>query len=446
MARPKVIVVGAGLAGAEASWQARRLGVDVDLYEMRPHVLTPAHRTGEFAELVCSNSLGSMSIKNASGLLKQEMRHIGSLIIETAVEHQVPAGGALAVDRNGFASRVTERLSADAGVNIIRAEVTTIPDSSVNPVVIATGPLTTESLARDIARFSGRDALFFFDAASPIVHKESIDPDYCFRGSRYGRDEEPDGDYINCPLDEQEYIAFREALLGAERAVPHGPDETPYFEGCLPVEEIARRGIETLRYGPMKPVGLTDPRTGKRPYAVVQLRQDDKNGSMYNIVGFQTSLKWGEQDRVLRLIPALRRAEFLRYGVMHRNTYLNAPAVLGPTMEAQKQTGLFFAGQLVGVEGYAESCAAGLVAGINAARRAHRMDTIAFPEETMIGALLSYVTSKRNVRLQPMNANWGLLPPVTTTKRCKKYRNEALAERALLALQSILQIAEPNLA
>jgi len=359
-----VTIVGAGLAGSEAAWQARRLGVSVLLYEMRPEVMTPAHKSGDFAELVCSNSLGSTALKNASGLLKEELRLLGSMVIGRAVEHSVPAGGALAVDRWGFAKSVTARISSDPGIEVIRQEVTSLPDLNGSPLVVATGPLTSESLARSIAELTGQDYLYFYDAASPIVLRESVDMERAFFGSRYGRGTTDDesqsdgaGDYINCPMDEDEYRAFYDALTHAESAVKHDFEATRFFEGCLPVEEIARRGVDTLRYGPMKPVGLVDPRSSERPYAVVQLRQDDKEGNLYNIVGFQTSLKWGEQDKVLRLIPALRNAEFVRFGVMHRNTYLRSPSVLLPTMRVRSHPTVYFAGQIVGVEGYVESTA-----------------------------------------------------------------------------------------
>lgn len=436
MTQSKVIVVGAGLAGSEAAWQARTLGVPVDLYEMRPQVLTPAHKSDKFAELVCSNSLGALALANASGLLKEEMRRLGSLIMGIARVHSVPAGGALAVDRWGFAASVTARLESDPLVRVIRQEVTGIPLCGEGPAVIATGPLTSASLAASIVEFTGREGLYFYDAASPIVARDSIDMEQAFLASRYGKGQT--SDYINCPLTEEQYKSFYEALTGAESATKHDFEESHFFEGCLPVEEIARRGFDTLRYGPMKPVGLRDPRTGKRPYAVVQLRQDDKDGRMFNIVGFQTSLKWGEQDRVFRLIPALARAEFLRHGVMHRNTYLEAPLVLLPTMQTRKMPALLFAGQIAGVEGYVESCAMGLIAGINAARLALGREPITLPETTMIGALAGYVCSERNQFLQPINANWGLLPKVAIERRGRKYRNEAMADRALSAIRSIL--------
>jgi len=404
---------------------------------MRPVSNTSAHKSAEFAELVCSNSLGSDSTKNASGLLKAELRMLGSLIMQVAEQHRVPAGGALAVDRWRFAEDVTRKIHTQPGIKVIRERVSRIPDTQQGPVIIATGPLTTDELAEHIAQFTGQDALFFFDAASPIVLAESVDPTRSFRASRYQK-QQASGDYINCPLDEQEYQRFYEALVSAESVVPHAPDNTAYFEGCVPIEVLAKRGVDTLRYGPMKPVGLDDPATKSMAHAVVQLRQDDIHGRMYNIVGFQTSLKWGEQDRVFRMIPALKHAEFLRYGVMHRNTYINAPKVLLSSMHCSSNRQLLFAGQIVGVEGYVESSASGLIAGINAARLLLDKPPLELPQTTMLGALLDYITSTRNERLQPMNANWGLLPPVKTRKKGKRYRNEALAARALDDLRSIL--------
>ncbi|MDP2858223.1 MAG: methylenetetrahydrofolate--tRNA-(uracil(54)-C(5))-methyltransferase (FADH(2)-oxidizing) TrmFO [Bacillota bacterium] len=438
----KVTILGAGLAGCEACWQVCVAGVRVDLYEMRPGVMTPAHHSGDFAELVCSNSLGSSSVKNASGLLKEELRVLGSVVLASADRSHLPAGGALAVDRWAFAREITEKISSQSLVTVVREEAPRIPCATGGPVIVATGPLTSPPLAKDIASFTGEQALYFFDAASPIVSRDSIDEEHAFFGSRYGHSGDvtgPEGgDYINCPLDEDQYSVFRESLLAAEKAVPHAFEPTGFFEGCLPVEEIARRGTDTLRYGPMKPVGLTDPRTGKRPYAVVQLRQDDSDGRMYNIVGFQTSLKWGEQDRVFRLVPALRNAEFLRYGVMHRNTYLDAPRVLHPSMQSKKRPDVLFAGQLCGVEGYVESTATGWLAGHNAARIALGKEPLVMPAETMMGALVRYIATPRTGPLQPMNSNWGLLPPVEARVRGKRRTHEIMAVRALEAVQRIL--------
>ncbi len=438
----RVTIIGAGLAGSEACWQVCATGVRADLYEMRPAVMPPAHHSGDFAELVCSNSLGGNSLKNASGLLKEELRRLGSIVLASADRNRLPAGGALAVDRWGFAGEVTQMLAENSLVTIHREEATRIPPTSEGPVVIATGPLTSPALAEDIACFTGEQALYFFDAASPIVSRESVDMERAFFGSRYGHSDELEGheggDYINCPLSPEEYAAFYEALAAAEKAPPHAFEDARFFEGCLPVEEIARRGLDTLRYGPMKPVGLVDPRTGKRPYAVVQLRQDSVDGAMYNIVGFQTSLKWGEQDRVFRMVPALAHAEFLRYGVMHRNTYLDAPRVLGPTMQALKRPDILFAGQLCGVEGYMESTAMGWLAGRNAARLVLGAEPMVPPAETMIGALARYISTPRPSALQPMNSNWGLLPPLKEPVRGKKRAREIMAARALEAIQRIL--------
>ena len=438
----KVTIVGAGLAGCEACWQVCVAGVRADLYEMRPGVMTPAHHSGDFAELVCSNSLGSGSLKNASGLLKEELRALGSMVLAAADRHRLPAGGALAVDRWAFAREITERISIQSLVTVIREEAQRIPSTTGGPVIVATGPLTSPALAEDIAGFTGEQALYFFDAASPIVSRDSIDPECAFFGSRYGHTGEvlgPEGgDYINCPLSEDQYSVFYDALLTAEKAVLHSFEPTGFFEGCLPVEEIARRGRDTLRYGPMKPVGLTDPRTGKRPYAVVQLRQDDSDGRMYNIVGFQTSLRWSEQDRVFRLVPALRNAEFLRHGVMHRNTYLDASRVLLPSMQAKKIPDVLFAGQLCGVEGYVESTATGWLAGHNAARIALGREPLVMPVETMMGALAKYICTPRAGPLQPMNSNWGLLPPVEVRVRGKRQIHENMAARALEAVRRIL--------
>jgi methylenetetrahydrofolate--tRNA-(uracil-5-)-methyltransferase len=441
----KVTIIGAGLAGAEAAWQVARAGVEVDLFEMRPDRSTPAHKSSHFAELVCSNSLGSNNTRNASGLLKEELRLFSSLIIRCAEETRVPAGGALAVDRWGFARKVTEEVARMPGVNVIRSEVKEIPGTASGPVIVATGPLTSEPLARSISLLTGEGALFFYDAASPIVLKDSVDMESAFCGSRYGRDSEEHtdgeavpGDYINCPMNQEEYEAFYAALLEGESAFKHDLEKGHFFEGCLPVEEIARRGHDTLRYGPMKPVGLSNPHTGTRPWAVVQLRQDDAAGQMYNIVGFQTSLKWGEQDRVFRMVPALRNAEFLRYGVMHRNTYIYGPGVLLKTLQTRKNSQLLFAGQIVGVEGYVESTAMGLLAGMNAARLACGKEPLVLPEECMLGALAGYVSSAPTGAFQPMNSNWGLLPAIKTARRGKRFRNESLAERALEAVRSIL--------
>lgn len=426
-------VIGAGLAGSEAAWQAAERGVRVTLYEMRPRVSTAVHRTGLFAELVCSNSLRGAGLENAVGLLKEEMRRLGSLILREALAHAVPAGGALAVSREEFAAGVTAALTSHPNITVVRDEVREIPPDGI--VVIASGPLTSAPLAEAIRRFTGEESLAFYDAAAPIVNIETVNMEKVFRASRYGKGE--GDDYLNCPLTKEEYEAFYQALVTAEKAVPHNPEDAQvcFFEGCLPVEEIARRGPDALRYGPMKPVGLIDPRTGRRPWAVVQLRQDNAAGTLYNMVGFQTSLKWGEQKRVFRMIPGLENAEFERYGVIHRNTFMKSPRLLYPTGESRQRPGLFFAGQMTGVEGYVESAAGGLVAGINAARRALGQEPVVFPQETAIGALLHYITHADPDHFQPMNIAFGLMPPLEGPKiRDKRARKRALAERALNAL------------
>lgn len=426
-----LIIIGGGLAGSEAAWQAAELGITVKLYEMRPQRPTPAHVSDWLAELVCSNSLGSDLPHRASGLLKAELRGLGSLILECADETAVPAGSSLAVDRDAFAQRVTERIAAHPRIELVREEVTAIPDA---PCIIASGPLTSAALTHSISELSGQEYLYFYDAVSPIVNYETIDLSIAFRQSRYDRGEQEEGDYINCPMTREEYDAFYEALVAAEtitlkqfeREDPH------FFEGCMPVEVLARRGREALAYGPMRPVGLVDPRTGKRPYAVVQLRQDNLLGSLYNIVGFQTNLKWGEQREVLRLIPGLEQAEFLRYGMMHRNTYINAPTMLQPTMQYRGRADLFFAGQITGVEGYMGNAGTGLLAGVNAARLLKGQHPLIPPTTTMLGALCHYVTHAATKDFQPMKANFGLFaPPPTTMGKSDRYR--WYSERALTA-------------
>lgn len=435
-ATPDLVVVGGGLAGCEAAWQAAERGLRVELYEMRPGRMTPAHRTAALAELVCSNSLRGASLENAPGLLKEEMRRLGSLVMAAADAHRVPAGGALAVDREGFSACITEAVSTHPRIRLRREEVTRLPGDPGGPsaplAVVATGPLTSDALAAAIRAFTGSEYLYFYDAAAPIVTADSIDPQRVFRASRYGKGE---GDaYLNCPLTREEYLRFREALTAAEQAPRHDFDRTPFFEGCLPVEEMARRGEDTLRFGPMKPVGLTDPRTGVTPYAVVQLRPDNREGTLYNLVGFQTTLKWGEQVRVFRMIPGLGRAEFVRLGVVHRNLFINSPRLLEATLRARSRPGLFFAGQMTGVEGYVESAASGLVAGINAARVAGGKAPLAFPRETATGALCHYITTADPATFQPMNVAFGLLPPLAEPVR-RSERKRRLAERALQALE-----------
>ncbi|BDG59342.1 methylenetetrahydrofolate--tRNA-(uracil(54)-C(5))-methyltransferase (FADH(2)-oxidizing) TrmFO [Caldinitratiruptor microaerophilus] len=436
-----ITVIGAGLAGSEAAWQAARRGVRVHLYEMRPVRSTAVHRTDRFAELVCSNSLRGAALENAAGLLKEELRRLGSLIMAAADANAVPAGGALAVDREGFSAAVTRALEEHPLVTIHREEVRQIPPEGI--VVIATGPLTSDALAEDIRRFTGEEYLSFYDAASPIVTVESLDMTKLYRASRYGKGEGTE--YLNAPMTREEYEAFWSELVRAEVATPHNPEDRNvcFFEGCLPVEELARRGPDTLRFGPMKPVGLPDPRTGREPYAVVQLRQDNAAATLYNLVGFQTGLRWGEQQRIFRMIPGLERAEFVRFGVMHRNTFIKSPRVLLPTLQTRRRPTLFFAGQMTGVEGYVESAAGGLVAGVNAARLALGQDPVVFPPETAVGALARYITEADPENFQPMNIAFGLLPPVPGSGG-KRERHRRAAEAALRALEAFLPVIEPE--
>ncbi|GLG00551.1 methylenetetrahydrofolate--tRNA-(uracil-5-)-methyltransferase TrmFO [Alicyclobacillus hesperidum subsp. aegles] len=429
----KVTVIGAGLAGTEAAWQAAQRGVQVVLYEMRPVRQTPAHHTEQFAELVCTNSFRAASITNAVGLLKEEMRRLDSVIMKAADEHQVPAGGALAVDRERFSARVTELVEGHPNIEVRREEVLEIPSEGI--CVVATGPLTSPALSESIRRFIGHDYLYFFDAAAPIVTKESVDMDKVFLQSRYDKGEAA---YLNCPMDEDQFNRFYEELIHAERAELKDFEEEKYFEGCMPIEAMAARGRQTLLFGPMKPVGLRDPRTGKRPYAVVQLRQDNGAATLFNIVGFQTHLKWGEQKRVFALIPGLENAEIVRYGVMHRNTYINSPRTLLPTYQTKARQELLFAGQITGVEGYVESAASGLVAGINAARIAANLEPVTMPHTTSIGSLAHYITHTSGDNFQPMNATFGLFPPLSEPIKDKRQRNEAYAHRALADLSECI--------
>jgi methylenetetrahydrofolate--tRNA-(uracil-5-)-methyltransferase len=429
-----VTVIGGGLAGSEAAWQAAELGCSVELWEMRPVKETPAHRTEFFAELVCSNSLGNNALETASGLLKEELRRLGSVILRSADANSVPAGSALGVAREGFPRAVTETVHAHPNIEVVRGEMTDLPDG---PTVVATGPLTSDALVGKIEGLSG-ETLYFYDAASPIVHRDSLDESVVWRASRYGKGEAA---YLNCPMNRDEYHAFVEDLATAELSPIKDFEEDMYFEGCLPVETIARRGPETLSFGPMKPVGLPDPRTGEIPYAVVQLRQDDAEGRLYNMVGFQTRLKWGEQRRVFRTIPGMQNADFARMGVMHRNTYLPANRMLDATMKIRDSLSdapLFFAGQLTGVEGYTESTAMGHLAGANAARLARGEEPLVMPEDTMMGALAHYITTKEGT-LQPINSNWGLVPSVPKKENgrrlTKPERRRRQAEMALDALQ-----------
>ena len=425
-----VNVVGAGLAGSEAAWQIAQAGVPVKLYEMRPVKKTEAHHTDNFAELVCSNSLRGNSLANAVGLLKEEMRRLDSVIIHSADETAVPAGGALAVDRDSFAEAITRKVKEHPLVTVVNEEITEIPEGIT---VIATGPLTSHPLAESIKAFNGSDGFYFYDAAAPIVDKSTIDMDKVYLKSRYDKGEAA---YLNCPMTEEEFKAFHEALVNAEVAELKSFEKEKYFEGCMPIEVMAQRGFKTMLFGPMKPVGLEDPKTGKRPYAVIQLRQDNAAASLYNIVGFQTHLKWGEQKRVFRMIPGLENAEFVRYGVMHRNSFMNSPELLKPTYQSTKREDLFFAGQMTGVEGYVESAASGLLAGINAARLAKELEPVTLPQETAMGSMAYYITHAEGKHFQPMNANFGLLPELPERIKDKKSRYEALANRALTALEA----------
>lgn len=441
-----VVIVGGGLAGSEAAWQAAKRGLRVGLFEMRPEISTGAHVGSSLAELVCSNSLGSNLPDRASGLLKNELRLLGSLLIRIADEISLPAGGALAVDRDEFARRVSEAVEAHPNIKVIREEVTEIPKSLA---VIASGPLTSPALSQSIAQITGRDHLYFFDAIAPIVTYESIDMAVAYRASRYGRGDQEQGDYINCPFDENQYRTFVEELNRAERielrefelmmekGVKTGAHHL--FEACLPVEILSRRGLMSLAFGPMRPVGLPDPRTGKRPYAVVQLRQDNLAGTLYNLVGFQTNLTFTEQRRVFRLIPGLEKADFVRYGQMHRNTFIYSPANLRPSLQFIERDDLLFAGQITGVEGYVGNIATGLLAGWNAARVFYKMKPIELPQTTMLGALCYYITHATPADFQPMKANFGILPPLTTHFASKKERGAAYAQRSLTYLDEFLK-------
>ncbi|WP_201000560.1 FADH(2)-oxidizing methylenetetrahydrofolate--tRNA-(uracil(54)-C(5))-methyltransferase TrmFO [Paenibacillus glycanilyticus] len=425
-----VIVIGAGLAGSEAAWQIASQGVPVILYEMRPETKTPAHHTKNFAELVCSNSLRANGLANAVGVLKEEMRRLNSLILGSADRHAVPAGGALAVDRDGFSGEVTRLLHEHPLVEVRTEEVTDIPEDSI--VVIATGPLTAPALSEKIRTLLGEEYFYFYDAAAPIIEKDSIDMSKVYLASRYDKGEAA---YLNCPMTEEEFEIFHEALTTAETAALKDFEKEVYFEGCMPIEVMASRGKQTVLFGPMKPVGLVNPHTGKLPHAVIQLRQDNAAGTLYNMVGFQTHLKWGEQKRVFSLIPGLENAEFVRFGVMHRNTFINSPRVMEPTYQLKNRSTLFFAGQMTGVEGYVESAASGLIAGFNAARLARGLEPLVLPEDTTLGSMAHYITTADFKHFQPMNANFGLFPPLENRIRNKKEKNEAIASRALDSLE-----------
>ncbi|MBD8004008.1 FADH(2)-oxidizing methylenetetrahydrofolate--tRNA-(uracil(54)-C(5))-methyltransferase TrmFO [Bacillus norwichensis] len=428
-----VNVIGAGLAGSEAAWQLSKRGIHVDLYEMRPVKQTPAHHTDKFAELVCSNSLRANSLTNAVGVLKEEMRILDSLIIEAADQSSVPAGGALAVDRHDFSGYVTEKIRENPLITIHQEEMTDFPPGIT---IIATGPLTSDSLSKKLQELTGQDHLYFYDAAAPIIEKDSINMDKVYLKSRYDKGEAA---YLNCPMDEDEFNRFYEALTQAETVPLKEFEKEIFFEGCMPIEVMAQRGKKTMLFGPLKPVGLEDPKTGKKPYAVVQLRQDDAAGTLYNIVGFQTHLKWGPQKEVLRLIPGLEEVEIVRYGVMHRNTFINSPSVLNRTYQFKERDDLFFAGQMTGVEGYVESAASGLVAGLNAALLAQGKEPTVFPKETMIGSMAHYITSTSSKTFQPMNVNFGLLPELPQRIKNKKLKYEQYAERALSSIRILAQ-------
>jgi len=443
----ELTIIGGGLAGSEAAWQAGQRGIDVLLYEMRPVKFTGAHTSPYLAELVCSNSLGSKLRNRASGLLKEELRRLSSIVIKCAEDTAVPAGGALAVDRDAFAKMVTEKIEAHPRIRVIREEVIDIPDG---PTIIASGPLTSESLSHAIRSITGKEHLFFYDAIAPIISQESINTDIVFWGSRYERGGKEKGDYINCPFGRDSYDSFISALRKAERIELKKIDQLvdddadagtqQYFEGCLPVEILAQRGREALAYGPMRPVGLIDPRNGKRPYAVVQLRQDNLAGTLYNMVGFQTNLKYKEQDRVFRLIPGLEKANFVRYGQMHRNTYILSPALLQPTLQMRNRDDLFFAGQITGIEGYTGNIASGLLAGWNAARLLRGRNPLIMPYTTLLGALCYYISNANPEDFQPMKANFGILPTLEGLKvRNKRERFSAYSRRSLEALENLIE-------
>ena len=420
-----VKIIGAGLAGSEAAWQLAQRGIPVELYEMKPRKMTPAHHSPDFGELVCSNSLRSDQLENAVGLLKEELRRCSSLILACADEHRVEAGGALAVDRHGFSRAITEKVKGHPLITVVEGEVTAIPEGDV---ILASGPLTSDALAAAIQEKIHADYLSFYDAAAPLVTFESLDMDHAWFASRYDKGT---ADYVNCALSEEEYAAFWQALTTAQAAEVHGFEDQNVFEGCMPVEVMARRGVDTLRYGPLKPRGLKDPRTGKEPYAVVQLRKDNAQGSIYNLVGFQTHLRWPEQKRVFSMIPALREAEFVRYGVMHRNTYLNSPKLLDRYYRLKADPRICFAGQITGVEGYVESTASGFVAAVELANRLQGKPPVDFPQETALGALALYISNETVEQFQPMNVNFGIIPPLGYKVKGKRNKNAELSRRAL---------------
>lgn len=446
MEKPDLTIIGGGLAGSEAAWQAAQHRLRVRLYEMRPKVQTGAHQTGDLAELVCSNSLGSNLPDRASGVLKNELRRLGSMLLECAEAAALPAGSALAVDREVFSQQVTRKLESHPDIEIVREECNDIP---AGLAIIASGPLTSEKLSKSIATLTSEQHLYFYDAIAPIVAAETIDSGIAFRASRYGKGEQDEGDYVNCPFNKEEYLAFVQALISAKRIelrkfeqeIIHGVNAGAdhFFEGCLPVEIIAGRGQDALAFGPMRPVGLTDPRYGKKPYAVVQLRQDNLAGSLYNMVGFQTNLTYPEQKRVFQMIPGLKNAEFIRYGQMHRNTFIFSPKLLLPTLQFKNRPDLLFAGQITGVEGYMGNIATGLLAGLNAARLFYSQEPVTLPGTTMLGALCQYITRASLADFQPMKANFGILPPLPSSRRLgKRERARMYAERALADLDTYL--------
>lgn len=432
----KAIIIGAGLAGSEAALQLAKRGIEIDLYEMRPQKQTGAHKTDKFAEFVCSNSLGSYDTTNASGLLKHEMEELGSELMPIIFDSQVPAGGALAIDRELFSEKVTEKINNNKNINVIREELTQIPQDI--PVIIASGPLTSESLSNNIKIFLGEEYLHFFDAIAPIVEKDSINFEKAFYLNRYNKG---DADYINCPMNKEEYEKFYNILINAPKIeLKSFEKNAKFFESCLPIEVLASRGTDTLRYGPLKPVGLVDERTGLENYAVVQLRQDNKSASLYNLVGFQTNLKWGSQKELIHSIPGLENANIIRYGVMHRNTFINSPKVLNPTLQSRKNSDIFFAGQITGTEGYTESIASGLLAGINMYKYLNDEKLLELPQETVLGALTHYISFEGHTSFQPINSNWGILAEMEMdkkTRKNKKLKNELLAKRSLETIKKI---------
>ncbi|MBQ4078219.1 methylenetetrahydrofolate--tRNA-(uracil(54)-C(5))-methyltransferase (FADH(2)-oxidizing) TrmFO [bacterium] len=434
----EVKIIGAGLAGSEAALQLAKRGIKVKLYEMRPNKQTGAHKTEKFAEFVCSNSLGSYDITNASGLLKHEMEILGSELMPIIFESQVPAGGALAIDRELFSEKVTQKIEENPNIEVIREEVTKIDENS--PCIIASGPLTSDTLAADIKNFLGEEYLYFFDAIAPIIEKDSVNFEKAFYLNRYNKG---DADYINCPMNKEEYEKFYDILTNAPKIeLKSFEKDAKFFESCLPIEVLASRGVDTLRYGPLKPVGLVDERTGIENYAVVQLRQDNKSASLYNLVGFQTNLKWGSQKELIQSIPGLEKANIVRYGVMHRNTFINSPKSLNPTLQSRKNKNLFFAGQITGTEGYTESIASGLLAGINMAKYIANEELVELPQETILGALTHYITFEGHTSFQPINSNWGILAEMEMDKKVrknKKMKNELLAKRALETIQKFKQ-------